>query len=246
MIPLSAYDEVMAETENTVDVLRADARENLNRILVSAREVFATAGLDATLADVAKHAKVGVGTIYRRFENKEGLIEALFASRLEDVAAMARAADAMADPWEGLLHFLNEGAVMMARDRALRELMFTGPPKAVQSTASRDDLATDIAETHKVIDGAAESLVSRAIDDGRLRADFTATDLPVLAFSIQATAQLAHGYNPELWRRTMGIIVDGMRASRTGVTPLDAEPLTSEQMAEVFVVNQTGTSIRER
>ena len=235
----------MAETEDTIDVLRADARENLNRIIVAAREVFATQGLDAKLADVAKHAGVGVGTIYRRFENKEGLIEALFVSRLADVVAMAREADAIADPWEGLLHFLNAGAAMMAEDRGLRELMFTGLPKALQSTGSRDDLADYIAETHQAIDGAAESLVSRAIADGRLRADFAATDLPVLAFSIQATAQLAKEHNPELWRRTMGIIVDGMRSTRTTPTALDADPLTGDQLAEVFVFTQTGRSIRK-
>src|SRR5690349_13586287 len=55
--------------------LRKDAERNLRRILDAAKEVFATHGLAVTMDDVAHHAGVGVGTVYRRFANKDELIE---------------------------------------------------------------------------------------------------------------------------------------------------------------------------
>ena len=58
--------------------LRKDAERNRRRILDAAREVFAERGLDAGLDHIARHAGLGVGTVYRRFPDKERLIEALF------------------------------------------------------------------------------------------------------------------------------------------------------------------------
>jgi len=60
--------------------LRSDARSNLERVLAAAAEVFAARGLGATLADIAKHAGVGVGTVYRRFANKDDLAMLGFAA----------------------------------------------------------------------------------------------------------------------------------------------------------------------
>ncbi|MFI5068732.1 MAG: helix-turn-helix domain-containing protein, partial [Streptosporangiales bacterium] len=58
--------------------LRSDAERNRRRILRAAAEVFTERGLDATLDDVARHAGVGVGTVYRRFPDKDALVEELF------------------------------------------------------------------------------------------------------------------------------------------------------------------------
>ena len=56
--------------------LRRDAERNRQRILTAAADVFADRGLDVSLDDIAKHAGLGVGTVYRRFPTKEQLIEA--------------------------------------------------------------------------------------------------------------------------------------------------------------------------
>ena len=61
--------------------LRRDAERNRQRILAAAAEVFTSRGLQATLDDVAHQAGVGVGTVYRRFPDKESLVEALFEQR---------------------------------------------------------------------------------------------------------------------------------------------------------------------
>src|SRR5436189_117562 len=62
--------------------LRRDAERNRQRILQAAREVFAERGLGVTLDEIARHAGVGVGTVYRRFADKEALIDALFEDRI--------------------------------------------------------------------------------------------------------------------------------------------------------------------
>ena len=69
--------------------LRKDAERNRQRILTAAGELFAERGLGVTLDDIAHHAGVGVGTVYRRFPNKEVLIDALFEQRIEAIATIA-------------------------------------------------------------------------------------------------------------------------------------------------------------
>src|SRR5919109_1313125 len=67
-------------------VLRADARRNREAVLAAAKKLFADQGLDAQMPDVARVAKVGVGTVYRHFPTKDDLIAALVAERFERLA----------------------------------------------------------------------------------------------------------------------------------------------------------------
>src|SRR5216117_1033552 len=117
--------------------LRRDAELNRRRILESAREVFSQRGLQATLDDVAHHAGVGVGTVYRRFPDKEQLIEALFETRLEEIAALAGQALAADDAWEGLVGFLEGTMGLQAADRGLKEVVLGGPHGRSHVAAAR-------------------------------------------------------------------------------------------------------------
>src|SRR3954470_3515659 len=99
-----------APTVFLVATLRRDAERNRRRILEAARRGFAERGLGITLDEIARLAGVGVGTVYRRFPNKELLIDALFEERIGEVVALARAAAGDEDAWRGLSRFL-EGAV---------------------------------------------------------------------------------------------------------------------------------------
>src|ERR1700712_1006023 len=92
--------------------LRKDAERNRERLLAAARELFATRGLEVTLNDIAHQAGVGVGTAYRRFANKEEVIDALFEEGLRDVADVANEALAMPDAWTGLVLFLERSLYM--------------------------------------------------------------------------------------------------------------------------------------
>ncbi len=119
--------------------LRKDAERNLRRILDAAKEVFATRGLAVTMDDVAHHAGVGVGTVYRRFANKDELIEALFVEQIEALAALAREGLAHDDPWEGFVLFMEGALDRQARDRALKELLFeTGHGQERVAQRARD------------------------------------------------------------------------------------------------------------
>src|SRR3954465_10165285 len=103
--------------------LRADAARNRERLLAAARDLFAQRGLDVTLNDIAHHAGVGVGTAYRRFANKEEVIDALFEQRLDQVADVATQALDDPDAWQGLTTFLERSLRMQLDDRGLTQLL---------------------------------------------------------------------------------------------------------------------------
>src|SRR5882757_5634719 len=88
--------------------LRRDAALNREKILHAAREIFGQRGLGVTLDDVARHAGVGVGTVYRRFPTKEALVRALFEQDLEMRQGSAERALTHPDPWQGFVDFLME------------------------------------------------------------------------------------------------------------------------------------------
>src|SRR3954454_10530708 len=91
---------------NLERVLRADARRNRQAVIEAARKLFADQGLDAQMPDVAKAAKVGVGTVYRHFPTKHDLLAALVAERFERLAERAREDIEMEDAWEGISDFI--------------------------------------------------------------------------------------------------------------------------------------------
>ena len=93
--------------------LRRDALENRQRLLAAAGQVFEQKGLEASVADVARAAGVGMGTLYRRFPSKEALIAALVSEVLEATIAMAEEAAAWPDG-SGLEHFLEASSAYQA------------------------------------------------------------------------------------------------------------------------------------
>src|ERR1700761_4755874 len=102
--PPLCYDERMATTSERP--LRKDAERNRQRVLDAARELFAERGLGVSLDDIARHAGVGVGTVYRRFPDKEQLIDALFEERIGEMLSAAGESLEMPDPWLALVRFL--------------------------------------------------------------------------------------------------------------------------------------------
>src|SRR3954470_20317460 len=107
----------------TSPTMRRDAAANRERLLAAAGELFAEQGLSVTLNDIAHHAGVGVGTAYRRFANKDEVIDALFEQRLHQVIALATEAVQDPDAWRGLTTFLERSLEMQLEDRGLTELL---------------------------------------------------------------------------------------------------------------------------
>jgi AcrR family transcriptional regulator len=199
--------------------LRRDAERNRQRILQAASEVFTERGLQATLDDVARRAGVGVGTVYRRFPGKEALAEALFAEQIDGIAALAERALADPDPWHGLTWFLEQAGSRLAADRGLRQLLMF-------SIYGRDRIGHARRQMQPVV----TRLLERGQAAGVVRADLRQTDIPMLAFMLTVVADYAGHLRPELWRRYLGLILDGMLPSRTTATELPEAALSPDEM----------------
>src|ERR1700757_5544214 len=81
---------------------RADAARNRERILEVAKQAFTRSGADASLDDIAKQAGVGPGTLYRHFPTRDALIEAVYHTEVEKLAAAQRELSAKLSPIEAL------------------------------------------------------------------------------------------------------------------------------------------------
>ena len=205
--------------EDTVRPLRRDAERNRQRILKAASEVFNKRGLDVSLDEIARYAGVGVGTVYRRFRTKEELVEALFMERLESIAAIADEAFEAPDPWSGLVSFMERMAEIMAGDLGLRQMLMF-------ATYGQDLVAVARQRNAPLV----RRLVERAQAAGQLRPDLGQTDIPFIVFILTEAAQLAQAANPDIWRRYLTLILDGMRPQREGVTPLPVAAMLPEEM----------------
>jgi AcrR family transcriptional regulator len=198
--------------------LRADAARNRARLLAAARAVFAERGLDATMDEVARRAGVGVGTAYRRFRNRDDLIAALFEERLDEFMGILDETLAEADPWRALTDFLERSMEMQAEDRGFKELL-------LQSAEGPERMRRFRAQIRPLV----EELLRRAEDAGELRADVDGRDVLVISLMVGAVADFASDVEPELWRRSLALLLDGLRAQRTAATPLPVGPLDIEQ-----------------
>lgn len=203
--------------------LRRDAERNRQRILRAAAIVFTQRGLDATLDDVAREAGVGVGTVYRRFPDKQSLVAELFADRIDSLVAVAEQACAAPDPWQALVSYLQYAAKTMAADVGLRQLMMFATYGTDQVAYAREQMRPVITK-----------LVERAQETGELRQDFQAGDVPLIAFMLASAAEYASPVNPGIWRRYLALIIDGMRSSRDGTSELPAPALTPPEIEQAM------------
>ena len=182
--------------------LRRDAQLNRQRIIEAAREVFAARGLAATLDDVAHEAGVGIGTVYRRFPTKEALVEAALEDRLMEFAGAVEVALRAPTGWDGLTTFLRTVAEMHAADRGLRDVALGTGFGLRQHERIREQVQPLV-----------DQLIERARAEGSLRPDFTAEDLPPVLMMISELAHHGHRVRPDLYRRYLQLLVDGLRCS---------------------------------
>ncbi|MER7182088.1 TetR/AcrR family transcriptional regulator [Streptomyces hyaluromycini] len=202
--------------------LRRDAARNRERILLAAREVFGRRGLGVTLDDVAKHAGVGVGTMYRRFPTKEALVRAVFEQDLAMRQESAEQALAHPDPWQGLVDFLMTMAADLAENRGLHEVIMLGSHSSEPLETARGGMLPFL-----------EALIHRAQDSGQLRPEVTASDIPVIQQMLSAAAQFTQGRRPDIWRRYIEILLNGLR-QRPDDPPLTTPSLSNELVEQVM------------
>jgi AcrR family transcriptional regulator len=210
-------------------LLRRDAERNRQRILAAAAEVFTERGLEASLDDVARHAGVGVGTVYRRFPDKASLADALFDERIDALVEMAERAQAEPDAWGALVSFLEHSAEMLASDRGLRQILMFAAQGHDRAACARDRMRP-----------AVDRLVKRAQADGLVRADLAATDIPIIEFMLAAVAEYARQVRPTVWRRYLALMLDALRPPRASGGPLPEPELSPNEMVEIMNSNPLG------
>jgi AcrR family transcriptional regulator len=196
--------------------LRRDAQRNRDAILAAARTAFAAEGISTPLDGVARAAGVSIGTLYRNFPRRVDLMRTVFDDRLRECVAAGERAVAAEDPWSGFAGFIERLSELQAHDRGLNDLL------------SMDFGCDWSTEAHDRLQDLSEQIVARAHADGSLRADVTAADLTILAWSYARIIHATRTTAPAAWRRQLALALDGFRAERAH--PLPEPPLDSGQV----------------
>jgi|SRR3954451_1229298 AcrR family transcriptional regulator len=201
--------------------LRVDAERNRQRVITAAREVFAEAGLEVRMEDIARRAGVGVGTLYRRYPTRADLIAAAFETKMSAYAEATGQALADPDPWHAFCTYVEQICAMQAGDRGFTTVLTMTFPTAKQFEAARDRAFADFT-----------TLVDRAKAAGKLRADFVTEDMPLFLMAnagvLAATADAA----PHAWRRLVGYLLQACAAPAAQPLP---EPPAPRQMYKAML-----------
>ena len=157
-----------------------------------------------------------MGTIFRRFPNKDELIVALLEDRGEQLLAATDAALASDDPGPAFRRLLESGVAMQIRDRGLCDAMGT-------DLLARDELRAQFDLVHAKF----VAVLQRAQEAGAVRADVTAEDLLFVVHGVAHAGLMLEDTAPGAWRRHLGLALDGLRPE--AATPLPRKPLTRRQ-----------------
>ncbi|MDB4973621.1 MAG: Transcriptional regulator, TetR family [Myxococcaceae bacterium] len=180
--------------------LRADAERNRQRVLQVAELVFASQGMAVPIDEIARRAKLGVGTVYRHFPTKEALIEAVSLRRLgtatDETRALCSAADAGAAFFELLARLLAEGLAKRDLTAALAQAGSTARgPASSKRAAFRAALG---------------ALLTRAQAHGAVRKDVGVAEILALMAGAFA-AQALHRGDPRARAKLFEVVCDGLR-----------------------------------
>jgi AcrR family transcriptional regulator len=178
---------------------RVDAQRNRERILEIAKDAFTRSGANISLDDVAKHAGIGAGTLYRHFPTRDTLLEAVYRTEVEKLAAAERKLAETMPPHEALrawmLLFVDYIATKQIIAPALNTLV-GGPSKVFEASGD-------------MIKGAIHTLVKRAIKSGDIRPDLDPLDLLRALVGVSNVASVP-GW-PQSARRLVDILLLGSR-----------------------------------
>jgi AcrR family transcriptional regulator len=187
---------------------RTDAQRNRERILEVAKDAFGRSGAGTSLDDIAKQAGVGAGTLYRHFPTRDALLEAVYRTEVEKLAAAERKIAQDLSPIEALrawmLLFVDYIATKQIIAPALNTLV-GGPSKVYEASGAQ-------------ITGAIRALVDRAIESGDIRRDLDPLDL---LRALIGVSNVACGPDwQQSARRLVDILITGSRKVKIKRTPI--------------------------
>lgn len=178
---------------------RADAQRNRERILEVAKAAFTQSGANASLDDIAKEARVGAGTLYRHFPTRDALLEAVYRSEVEKLAAAERELSAKLPPLQALRAWMLLFVDYIATKKIIAPALNTlagGSSKGFEASYAR-------------IWEAIRTLVKRAIQKGAIRNDLDPIDLLRALIGVSNVAS-SHDWQQSA-RRLVDILITGSR-----------------------------------
>jgi AcrR family transcriptional regulator len=177
--------------------LRADAQRNLERLVAAAREVFAESGGDASMEAIAKHAGVGIGTLYRHFPKRIDIVEAVYRTDVDELVNTAERLVSELEPWPAVVGWLQAFVRYAQTKRTLLSELHEAFEKNPQlKSVSRER-----------IEGAVRTVLDPARKAGLVRTDIDEFDLLQLLSSVCMSSTVTAAQS----ERLLGLIMDGLR-----------------------------------
>ena len=178
---------------------RADAQRNRERILEVAKEAFAKSGVNTSLDDIAKEAEVGPGTLYRHFPTRDALLEAVYRTEVEKLAAAQKKFTETMPPVEALRAWM----LLFVDYIAAKQIIAPALNTCVGGTSKLYE-----GSRHLIV-GAINALVNRAVESGDIREDLEPFDL------LRALIGVANVASGPGWqqsaKRLVDILISGSR-----------------------------------
>jgi AcrR family transcriptional regulator len=172
---------------------RADARRNFDALLAAARDAFASKGAEASLEDIARHAGVGIGTLYRNVPTRQDLFNAVYFGEIEELCL---AAEEVADlpPWDALTAWLR------------RFVQYAATKRAIIESLNRD--SERFKDAREAMYAAGTPLFERAQKAGEARTDISFDDVLRMVSGLTAAGFV----DDDQRERVLEIALDGVRA----------------------------------
>jgi AcrR family transcriptional regulator len=183
----------------------AEAERNDARIIEAARELFSLYGIDASMAQVAEGAGVGIGSLYRRYPSKEDLLRTLSIDGMQRMRRELEAALALDDSWQGLTQYME-----ICVDAGLGSLL---------NVAGRFPITAEMIELAERGQSLLPTLLERAKAAGRLRPEITATDIILVFRLLRPQLSDDPALAKQLRRRYLALILDGMKTGDSDDLP---------------------------
>jgi AcrR family transcriptional regulator len=180
--------------------LRADARRNYERLLEAASEVFVAEGAGASLDEIARHAGVGIGTLYRHFPTRQCLLEAVFLDQVDDLRAAGDALAAEPDPVDALAEWLRAHIAHGRKGHSLGSSVM----------AAKLQEGSDVNLACKAMIDSGQTLLDRAQAAGQVRPEVALTDVLKMVHGIVLVTEGAPD-GQERAERMLALLIAGVR-----------------------------------
>jgi AcrR family transcriptional regulator len=210
LTPVSSDGEELAAPELAQ---RADAQRNRRQLLEAAALAFGERGIDVPAEEIARHAGVAKGTLFRHFPTKEDLVAAVLVDRLSQVRELV--AEISTEREAGLAaiaELMQRAAALIAADRSFFDA-------AMRDGGERPGLHAEKLAFEREL----SALLARAQASGEVRGDIVGADIAMLIMAATNTCAPAQPLCPDLWRRYLALMVDALRPGAT--TELVVPPL---------------------